>query len=128
MKTVNFDAQTFADVPRSSWSFPYIEQLAATGQIQGEDVQGLHYYYPNRNITRVEAAAIINRNKALTGAPIKDIFRDFKQIPDWGRDAVTQLWNDHWISGYEDGNFYPFRTLTRAEAAKLLANLPTQEK
>lgn len=128
MKTVSFDTQTFADVPRSSWSFPYIEQLEATGQIQGENVQGLHYYYPNRNITRVEAAAIINRNKALTGSPIKDIFRDFKQIPDWGRDAVTQLWNDHWISGYEDGNFYPFRTLTRAEAAKLLANLPTQEK
>jgi hypothetical protein len=128
MKTGSFDSQTFADVPRSSWSFPYIEQLAATGQIQGEDVHGIRYFYPNRNITRVEAAAIINRNKALTGAPIKDIFRDFKQIPDWGRDAVTQLWNDHWISGYEDGNFYPFRTLTRAEAAKLLANLPTQEK
>ena len=49
----------FPDVEIESWYAPYIEALKAYGIIQGyED----GYFYPNNNLSRAEAAALIQRS------------------------------------------------------------------
>ncbi len=91
-------------------------------------------FKPEQPITRDEAAKIVARAFRLEGrAENSTIFKDYNSIANKGEVGV--LVSKKVISGYPDGNYYPSRTLTRAEFAKilrasveeiLLPNKPTQ--
>ena len=48
------------------------------------------------------------------------IFGDEAEISDYALEAVKHLSGAGIINGYEDGTFGPQRTLTRAEAARII--------
>ncbi len=113
----------FADVMQGAWSRPYIQALAAEGLIKGESVSGTAHYYPRRTITRAEAATIIGRSLGISDAWVSagdTTFSDFSRVPDWARPSVILLSRMKWISGFPHGTYRPERTLTRAQAAKIL--------
>ena len=61
--------------------------------------------------TTVSAGAVESRRSLY-----EDVKGDF-----WAYDAIEYSTDRHYFSGYEDGNFYPDNTITRAEAAKVLS-------
>lgn len=111
----------FADVPYG-WSYWYIAALYKAGLVQGERVDGRLYFYPDRTITRAEAATILGR--ALNQAEATDYsppFTDWATVPTWAQPAVANMAKRGWLSGFPDGSYQPAAQLTRAQAARVLS-------
>jgi hypothetical protein len=98
--------------------------LAGAGLIKGETVGGKTYFYPERTITREEAVTIIGRSLHVADVDISgagEPFPDFSKVHDWAKPSVAVLYGQKWISGFDDGLFYPQNTLTRGQAAKIIS-------
>ena len=108
----------YSDVPDGAWYSEYIAKASANGVIYGSD--GM--FFPNKNITRQDAALIIYRVLKLKNieTQVGDTFADFEEISDYAKDAVAGMSGIGIISGY-DGNFMPNNNITRAEAATMIA-------
>ncbi|MDF2626695.1 MAG: hypothetical protein K0R39_526 [Symbiobacteriaceae bacterium] len=117
-------APAFADVPADFWGKAYIEALAESGLIRGEEVDGKVYFRPDRTITRAEAATILGRVLGAydTGDSGVMPFADAKEVPAWAAPAVAMMAEMGWIKGFPDGKYYPGSTLKRDQAARVLAN------
>jgi hypothetical protein len=115
-------ADPFTDVAINAWSGPYIQALSKVGLVEGEVCGQGQCFYPNRPISRAEAAAMMARTGKVTGTGAigERNFDDVKNLPLWAYEGIGELSKAGWIDGYEDGLFHPNGTLTRAEAAKLL--------
>ena len=116
---------TFLDVFEDDWFYSYVGAAQKTGIINGisNDMFGV-----GLNISRQDAAAIINRAVEYTGKsfetkndPVE--FTDREQIADYAEEAVQQLCEYGIISGMGDGTFCPQEICTRAEAAKMIFGL-----
>lgn len=67
-------------------------------------------------------AFIFPSNGLVQAATFKDVpATDSKGNPFWAYDVIQEMANNHYISGYADGRFYPNQSITRADAAKALA-------
>lgn len=111
----------FADVPYG-WASWYIAALYKAGLVQGERVDGRLYFYPDRTITRAEAATILGR--ALNQAEASDYsppFTDWTAVPTWAQPAVANMAKRGWVGGFPDGSYQPAAQLTRAQAARVLS-------
>ena len=76
-------------------------------------------FKPDKSITRAEFAVMLN--KALGFVDKGNVsFSDVK-AGDWYYDAVAIAVEAGYCSGYEDGTFKPNETITRAEAAVMIA-------
>ena len=118
----------------AAMALPAVPAMAATNDIEGhwaEQVltewqeKGLLKGYadgsvkPNNSITRAEFITLINNAKNITEE--KNIsFTDVKPS-DWFYSAVAKA--AAYAKGYADGTFRPNQTITRAEAAVMLANV-----
>ena len=111
----------FTDVEDGYWAAEYIKTAAAAGIISGIDDTSFGI---SRPITRQDAAAVIERCMEYKGIDAEDaqeiIFGDEAEISDYALEAVKHLSGAGIINGYEDGTFGPQRTLTRAEAARII--------
>jgi hypothetical protein len=118
-------AQIFADVPNDDWSTASINALANHGFAAGEMVNGIRKFQPYRTVSRLEAMVMISKaidssiNKSQGG---ETSFTDWAQVPEWGKAHAQYMAQIGWVHGYKDGRIDPFRTLNRAEAAKLLGH------
>lgn len=80
-------------------------------------------FEPERDVTRAEYIKMIIRSLSCryefmwTESGFPDVDSNF-----WYSEYITYAVKNGWIHGYEDGNFYPNKSITRAEAAKILAN------
>ncbi|CEP68455.1 Peptidase S8A, subtilisin-related, clostridia-2 [Moorella glycerini] len=54
---------------------------------------------------------------------VADIFRDWNEIPTWGREAVARAYTKGLMRGVAPGVFAPLSPLTRAQAAAVLARV-----
>ncbi|MGI6284274.1 S8 family serine peptidase [Neomoorella humiferrea] len=54
---------------------------------------------------------------------VADIFRDWNEIPTWGREAVARAWTYGLMRGVAPDVFAPLSPLTRAQAAAVLARV-----
>jgi len=112
----------FLDVGPDHWAYGEINACLAAGIVAGYD-DGL--YHPERQVTRDQMAVYISR--ALAG--------DDASVPA-GPDTASFLdvATDHWaykhveyaktqsvVTGYEDGNYYPDRQVTRDQMAVYVA-------
>ncbi|HYF92878.1 MAG TPA: PQQ-binding-like beta-propeller repeat protein [Symbiobacteriaceae bacterium] len=114
----------FADAP-GDWSQPYIDALSEAGLAQGETVDGVRFFRPDRPISRAEAVTIIGRALKVADDDVSvlpPLYIDQAEIPDWALPSVGVLSLWRWISGFPDGAFHPFAQLQRAQAAKILAH------
>ncbi len=112
---------TFTDVSQNDWYYNYIETAAHLGVISSDETK---VYFPNKNITRKEAAYIIF--KCLTSEKNGNLFLNiFSDIEEIDVKYVMTLYNLGIINGYSGTtNFAPLDPLSRGAAAKiaLLAN------
>jgi hypothetical protein len=114
----------YEDVSPELWSKPYIDALTNAGLVEGEEKDGKWYFHPESSITRAEAATMIGRTELFRDIPIygdEVTFADFHDVPKWAEFSVIRLADAAWINGYPNGTFRPWKTLSRAEAAKLIS-------
>ncbi|MBP9770832.1 S-layer homology domain-containing protein, partial [Candidatus Gracilibacteria bacterium] len=77
-------------------------------------------FKPNQDITRAELLKIIfEGNKTPTSNPNTNCFPDVG-YQEWYSKYICTAKNSKIISGYEDGNFKPNKTVNKAEALKIL--------
>ena len=114
----------FLDVSTASPTYPAIKTLTAANIIQGYADSTFH---PEENVTRAQAAVIINRvlkKQAASPAGFSDVADS-----NWYAADVAAIKEAGIINGFSDGTFRPDANMTRAEMAVILQrafNLPVQ--
>ncbi len=112
---------SFTDVPATSWYAPYYRAAYKQGYLT-KAFGSLAYQQPTKELTREEAVALLMAymdpdidisNQALS-------FTDASSINAKYKDFVLQSVYQGIVIGYDDNTFKPTKTLTRAEAAKIL--------
>jgi hypothetical protein len=120
--TLAFDlttaTETFTDVNSSDWFAPYIGAL----QHAGASYSNMSRYYPAMGVSRAEAVWVLLSAAGVTSIntpPTTKLFPDVATSNLYAG-AITYAANNGIISGYENGNFGPTDTLTRAQVAKIV--------
>lgn len=103
----------YTDVPSNTWYAPVIAKAIAAGYVFGYPDGTID---PEGEITRQEAAVIMNRLNllGLTQNPLP--FSDAETIATWSKRAVQNVADAQIMLGYPDGRFLPDAPITRAEA------------
>ena len=106
---------TFSDVKNHA-NQTAIEQLASRGIING---MGKGTFAPNKTMTRAEFAAIVTR---ALGLPAKDT-KAFTDVPSskWYAGYIGTATSSGIVNGVGSGKFNPDGTITRQEAAAMVA-------
>ena len=99
------------------WAEAVITEWQEQGLIKGYE-DGT--FKPGNNITRAEFVTIMNNALGYEDAATLD-FTDVA-AGNWYYSAVAKAVAAGYVSGYEDGTFKPNNTITRAEAAVMIAN------
>lgn len=113
----------FTDVASERWSAAYIAAAAQKGIVTGYEDGS---FAPAEDITRQDAAVILRRActvKKITLEQGEIHLTDAEAISGYARESVSALSGSGIITGFEDGSFRPFGTLTRAQAAKMIYEL-----
>lgn len=109
----------FKDVPADTWYWHYVSQAAANGFVKGYSDET---FRPQSPISRSEAVQILyNVSPAMQAQTGTEPFNDVSES-DWYYKAVAAAYNAGVVSGTSPETFTPNRNLTRAEAAKIVAN------
>ena len=114
-------AGEFSDISGDEWYASYISTANKFGLLENELTYG-GVFYPERAITRAEAATIASKIAKLKKAEKTGTlnFTDMENAKPWAKNAVQEAASYGLIMGYEDGRFLPDNTITRAEAAEIL--------
>jgi hypothetical protein len=102
----------FIDVPDGYWAQEAIEYLATIGVIEGYPDQT---FRPEQSLTRAEFSAVLARARGIE--PQEIIYAPYPDLPatHWSAKYVKVATDMDLVSGYPDGNFQPFKPVTRAE-------------
>lgn len=116
----------FSDVSRADWFYDAVSRLAQSGIVKGSD--GM--FRPDDNITREDAAVIIKRFVEYYGAALgvrreSAEFDDNSDISDYAKSAVGELYVSGIINGSDNNMFEPKQSMTRAQAAAMIARIKT---
>ncbi len=114
-------ATSFADdgeIPASMKG--YVAVAHSMGYVTGSEVEGKLCFLPNQEITRAEAAVMLERLLDAEAASVIPVFADHSEIPVWAADAIFSL-NALGIMTTHDDYIAPTATLTRAHTAQLLS-------
>lgn len=121
------DGLMYPDVSADRWSAQPVEYLSEQNIIEGYPDGAFH---PADNMTRAEFCTMISRFLGLDTLEKDMKFNDISK-EHWGFGYVNALYQEGFISGYEDETFRPDRELTRAEAItifnKILGRKPLAE-
>ncbi|MBB6672199.1 S-layer homology domain-containing protein [Cohnella nanjingensis] len=111
--------KSFPDVREASWYADALSKAVAAGVLSGD---GRGKLRPDSPISRLEAAAVLYRafQSTVRDKSVAGTFKDADQIAAWGRDAVSALVENGYISGRPGNAFAPNAPVTRAEAVKML--------
>lgn len=115
-KDADQGSSTFTDVDNSKWYASYVAYAQKIGLIAGYQDGTCR---PEENITRAEAARITASALKLTSNVTTSSFTDVKER--WCIPAIEALAEKRILSGDGNGAFRPNDSITRAEAAKVVA-------
>ncbi|MCR4719883.1 MAG: S-layer homology domain-containing protein [Firmicutes bacterium] len=109
----------FNDIPKDSWSYPYICTAYKNGLISGVSIS---QFSPRSMVTREQAATMLCRmiNMDIEESLGTFEFDDDSGISDWAKSAVYSLHSKGIINGRTSKIFSPTEAMTRVEAAVLL--------
>ena len=107
----------------------YVAAAYELGFVKGEAGEGgVLRFFPNRAITRAEAAVILGNMLNAATPTVKPVFADSSEIPAWAESSVYAM-NSMGIMASADGSIAPLATLTRGDTAQILsAVMSTREK
>ncbi|MFD0590622.1 S8 family serine peptidase [Paenibacillus sp. GCM10027627] len=106
----------FRDI-KNHWAKEDIAELSTLNVVKGG---GSYRFYPDRNITRAEAVAmIVNAYKPIGGSFSKPRFKDVSGSH-WAKESIDKAVEKGWARGYPDGSFKPDDPITRAEMAVMI--------
>ncbi|WP_435922131.1 S-layer homology domain-containing protein [Paenibacillus sp. DYY-L-2] len=113
----------YTDVAEGAWYSRYVNGMVEAGIVSGfEDGT----FRPEQKMTREQVWVILYRafkNNLPQKEQSERIFTDTNEISPWANEAISALIASGVVSGYPDGTLKPKETITRAEAAALLAKL-----
>lgn len=106
----------FQDMTGGEWYAGAILRANAAGVLGGS----AGFARPEDPITRQEAVVMLERALALEYGGGGRTFGDEAQIGSWAREAVDILSGLGLVTGADNGNFEPLRSITRAETMAVL--------
>ncbi|MCL2588764.1 MAG: phosphodiester glycosidase family protein, partial [Oscillospiraceae bacterium] len=119
-------ATTFPDTA-GHWAESYIGRMRDAGVITGIVTDEGTRFFPNRNVTRAEFAAMFTRLLGLDPSQFQlsgNEFVDHAQIPNWARPYVAAMFQNGYITGAPNPGggvrFNPGAPISRAEAFVIL--------
>lgn len=117
---------SLSDVDESDWYYKEIQKSVAVGFFLGyED----NTFRPNNPITRQETAKVISSaitTGNLDGDGARNLI-DYSSVQEWAKPSVNLAYNKNYIMGYPDKTYKPNRSLTRAEAVKIIYDILDNE-
>ncbi|MBY9080661.1 S-layer homology domain-containing protein [Paenibacillus sp. HN-1] len=108
---------SFRDVAVGSKYEADIQKAVAAGYAGGHDDGTIR---PEAPVSRQEAAVMLVRLFKLKEGSSSVLPSDAADLPSWSRSAVQTLLGEKYVNGYEDGSFKGSRSLTRAEALRMI--------
>lgn len=111
-QTAGTEACSFTDVTPDAWYYQPITILASKGLITAGGK-----YRPKDVMRRGEFIEMVTRLTAYTSGNVAfpDVTKDNPYY-----NAIATAVAKGWIYGFDDGNFYPYQSLTRAQAVTVL--------
>lgn len=117
-----------AEAPASdldgNWARSTIEDWMDRGLVKGMP-DGK--FRPDNPISRAEFVALVNRYFQIADADSAPSFRDVK-ADHWFAEDVVAAVRAGYVSGYPNNEFKPLQSITREEAASIIAKLAPEEK
>ncbi|MBF4695511.1 S-layer homology domain-containing protein [Fusibacter ferrireducens] len=104
------------------WSESIMREWIGEELISGYDGNS---YKPNTAITRAEFCTLLNNVIGLTATENTVAFKDVAPS-DWFYQTIKNAASNGWVSGYEDGAFYPNNPIKREEAAVVVKKILSQ--
>ncbi len=99
----------------------YVAEALSRGYVHGSYTSKGILFDPNSNITRAEAAVMINNILDAATSTVLPAFADIGSVPAWAKSAFYSLNSLGIFKGTGGGNISPYGTITRAQAAQILA-------
>ena len=112
-------ASGFTDVAPGDWFAPYVLAAVQAGLVQGASPTA---FSPNAPVTREELAVLLARALKLTGTAHLG-YADASAIDPWAAGGVQAAVAAGYLTGFPDGRFQPQGAASRAQAAKVLAEV-----
>lgn len=105
------------------WAESQVKAVYKLGIMQGQLGQYGVSFNPLANINRMEFAISLNRMlpSGLASKPVTSA--DAEDIPFWAEKSMRTVCTQGIMNGYPDGTLRPLRSVTRAEAVKMLFNV-----
>lgn len=117
------EAVQFKDVPSGIWYEKPVQWAFSTGIVSGTSDDT---FSPDKSISREEMATMLYRYMAYAGYPLKngaDGFKDNGSISEWAREAIDAMKASGIMVGTGENTFEPGKSSSRAEAAKVVAEI-----
>lgn len=120
---------SFDDVTEADWYYPYIAGAVNAGIVNGI---GDNLFGADINISRQDMAVMLDRVLDAKGLQLDPVitpvvFEDEAEIASYARESIRELQSARILEGSE-GHFYPNRSATRAESAKVIYELMVRSK
>lgn len=117
--TITKNGNLFDDVNVSDWYFSAVDRAVAMKLFDGV---GGYSFAPNTGLTRAMFVTVLYRMMTQLGENI--VFTQLSTFPDltqsWYKRAVSWAAAKGIVTGYNDGNFYPDRVISREEMCVIL--------
>ena len=113
----------FTDVAPSDWFAPYVSAAVRAGIVSGLTPTT---FGPNDTLTREQMAVLLARALKLTKT-VTLHFTDAATIDAWATTGVEEAVAAGYVNGFPNGSFQPLGTAPRAQAAKVLAMVLSNE-
>jgi len=111
--------ELFTDL-REDWYKDSIQKLRAAGVMRGDENNRAN---PNSPITREEAVVLIARAFNMQPSLSTPPFPDTESVSSWALGYVASMADSGFVRGGDEGNFFPKKSMTRAEAVTILNNI-----
>lgn len=124
---INAESFSLSDVTADRWSYIAISNVVDNGLINGfEDGS----FKPEKEITRAEAVSILNnylqKNNRIVENDLQTYFPDIPRDA-WYSQSLFNVSSLGIITGDENGNFNPTKSLTRAEMVSIINRMEHYE-
>ncbi len=117
------DEEIFGDVKKTDWYFSAVSAAYECGIAKGSEGN----FDPNALVTRQDMAVFAYRAAIYAGYTFTDnaslLFDDDAQIASYASEAVYYMKGAGFINGMTETSFVPASTATRAQAARIIANI-----